>query len=99
MAQTNDTVICSIRMDKKKKKKADKLFKGLGMNTSTAVNIFINQCLINEGLPFAPSFRVPSKELLEAIEEVKLMEEGKIKPKVYDTFEEAVEDILNDDTI
>lgn len=99
MSAQNNSVICSIRMDKSIKDKADKLFKNLGMNTSTAVNIFINQCLINEGLPFLPTLKMPSKELLEAIEEIKEIKSGNKQVKTYDTFEEIIEDVKKDDTI
>jgi DNA-damage-inducible protein J len=46
MAQVN------IRMDDKVKKEADTLFEELGLNMSTAVNIFVKQALRERALPF-----------------------------------------------
>ncbi len=48
MANINMT----IRIDSKTKKDADRIFKNLGMTTSTAINVFLRQSIINEGLPF-----------------------------------------------
>lgn len=42
----------SIRMDKELKEKADKLYSDLGMNLSTAFNIFVRQSLRQGGIPF-----------------------------------------------
>ncbi len=46
------TVPTQIRINKDVKMKANKLFSGLGLDMSSAVNIFLNQCIINKGLPF-----------------------------------------------
>lgn len=46
MAQVN------IRIDDDVKTKADKLFGELGLNMSTAVNIFLKQSLRQGGIPF-----------------------------------------------
>ena len=40
------TINMSFRVDKETKEKADKLFKKMGMNTSVAINMFLNQCII-----------------------------------------------------
>ena len=46
------TVPTQIRINKDVKMRANKLFSGLGLDMSSAVNIFLNQCIINKGLPF-----------------------------------------------
>ena len=46
MAQIN------IRMDDAMKREAEALFDELGMNMSTAVNIFVKQALRQRGIPF-----------------------------------------------
>lgn len=51
MANPNTTNI-SIRMDSKLKADAEALFESLGMNLSTAFNIFVRQCLREERIPF-----------------------------------------------
>lgn len=48
MAQTN----VNIRMDKELKEQADSLFANLGMNMSTAFNVFVRQAVRTGGIPF-----------------------------------------------
>ena len=83
----------SFRLDKELKEEADELFKSLGMNTSVALNMFLTQCVREQSIPFKPSMNVPNERLLNAIKEVEDIESGRIKPKKYKTFEEALEDI------
>ncbi|MFL0198730.1 type II toxin-antitoxin system RelB/DinJ family antitoxin [Clostridium sp. WILCCON 0269] len=45
-------VTVNVRMDENLKKEAEKLFDDLGMNMSTAINIFIRQSLNMGGIPF-----------------------------------------------
>lgn len=53
MAQTN----VNIRMDDDVKKKADALFAELGINMTTAFNIFVRQAIRAGGLPFEVTTR------------------------------------------
>lgn len=59
-----------IRIDKNVKIKSTKLFKELGLDMSSAVNIFLNQCIINNGLPFIISSKKNTK-LEQTIEEAR----------------------------
>ena len=54
------TTNISIRMDSELKAQADELFAELGMNLSTAFNIFVRQSLRDGGIPFIISLN-PSK--------------------------------------
>lgn len=49
----NSTV--SIRVDNEVKEKADKLFNELGMNLSSAINIFLRQAIREQAIPFSIS--------------------------------------------
>ena len=44
----------SIRMDEELRKKADAILDELGLNMSSAVNIFVKQLVRQGGLPFTP---------------------------------------------
>ena len=48
MAQTN----INIRMDEGLKKQAENLFSDLGMNMTTAFNVFVRQAVREQGIPF-----------------------------------------------
>lgn len=63
MATTN----VSIRMDTELKAQADALFAELGMNLSTAFNIFVRQSLREGGIPFEIRTDRPNKETIAAM--------------------------------
>lgn len=48
-----ETVSINIRVDKDTKRDVEKLFENLGLNMSSAVNIFLKQCLNSNGIPFS----------------------------------------------
>ena len=68
-----ETTNINIRMDKTLKKKADELFSELGMNMTTAFNIFVRQSVRQGRIPFVISVSQPNAETLEAFEEVERM--------------------------
>ena len=64
-----------VRVDDTMKMAADALFGSLGLDTSTAVRMFLSASLDNNGLPFAVRRgreRIPNAELREAMEDVRL---------------------------
>ena len=66
---TTPTTNISIRMDVDLKMKADALFAELGMNLSTAFNIFVRQCLREGRIPFDISLNQPNRATAEAMAE------------------------------
>lgn len=66
MADSNTTNI-SIRMDADLKARADTLFAELGMNLSTAFNIFVRQSLREGRIPFEISLNQPNAETVAAM--------------------------------
>lgn len=65
MARTTTNI--SIRMDSELKTQADALFSALGMNLSTAFNIFVRQSLREGRIPFDISLNQPNKETIAAM--------------------------------
>ena len=57
----------SIRMDSDVKTQADALFSELGMNLTTAFNIFVRQALREGRIPFEVSLNQPNKETIAAM--------------------------------
>ena len=47
-----NSVNVNIRMDESLKKQAEQLFSELGMNMTTAINIFVRQSVNRGGIPF-----------------------------------------------
>ncbi len=65
------TTNISIRMDSSLKTQADALFAELGMNLSTAFNIFVRQALREGRIPFEISLNQPNSETIAAMLEAK----------------------------
>ena len=61
------TTNISIRMDADLKAQADALFAELGMNLSTAFNIFVRQSLREGRIPFDISLHQPNRETFAAM--------------------------------
>lgn len=64
---TSSTTNISIRMDSDLKAQADSFFGELGMNLSTAFNIFVRQSLRKGRIPFDISLNQPNKETVAAL--------------------------------
>ena len=47
-----ETINVTIRLDKEVKENAERMFSGLGMNLSTAINIYVRQALRQGKIPF-----------------------------------------------
>ena len=65
MAGTTTNI--TIRMDTDLKAEAEALFAELGMNLSTAFNIFVRQSLREGGIPFSIELNKPNKETIAAM--------------------------------
>ena len=85
----------NIRMDSEVKKQAQYLFAELGMDMTTAVNVFLRQAIRCNGFPFELKLEIPNAETLAAIEEAHQMAKDPSKYKTYDNIEEMMEDLLS----
>lgn len=65
------TTNITIRMDANLKAQAEALFNELGMNLSTAFNIFVRQSLREGAIPFKIHLEKPNAETIAAMEEAK----------------------------
>ena len=64
----NDNMVnMTIRIDKDFKKEMDTLFKNLGINTTSAIMMFLKQCDRDKGLPFIASMNNTNEKFLEAL--------------------------------
>ncbi|MDR1382913.1 MAG: type II toxin-antitoxin system RelB/DinJ family antitoxin [Planctomycetaceae bacterium] len=82
-----------ISVDDKMKVAADSLFSSLGLDTATAVKMFIVAALDYDGLPFSVRHCTPKSDMLEAIEDTRLRR-NLVGP--FTTAEEAVQSMLED---
>jgi len=73
-----ETINLSIRMDRELKEQAEKLFSELGMNMTTAFNIFVRQSVRQGKIPFEITLNKPNAETLAALREIGDMRAGRI---------------------
>ena len=89
------TVSIQIRIDADLKKQATELFEELGLDILSAVNLFLHQCVLHGGLPFAVELPRFNKQMLEAIEEAKKLASDP-NAKSYNSLKELKEALESD---
>ncbi|WP_031548452.1 type II toxin-antitoxin system RelB/DinJ family antitoxin [Oribacterium sp. FC2011] len=80
----------TIRVEENVKKEANNIFKEVGMDMSTAINIYLKQVIRSKGIPFPISADIPNAVTLNAIKEA---EKGEMAS--FSSIDELMED-LND---
>lgn len=65
MATTN----LNIRTDKEIKEQAEQIFNELGLNMTTAINVFLRTTIREHGIPFELKLEMPNETTAAAIEE------------------------------
>lgn len=87
MART-DTL--HVRVEPTVKQKAEKTLNDLGLSITEAINVFLNQVILNDGIPFEIKKPRFNKETIQAIEDVK---NGKNISKTFDSVDEMFEEL------
>lgn len=97
MASLNSAI--NVQVDANDKEVATNILKDLGLNMSTAINMFVKQIIKTNGIPFEVTNPKPSRELKKALKEgnkiIKEIEEG--KRTGYHDIEQMFKDILDED--
>ena len=60
----------------------------MGLNMSTAMNLFLKKCILEQGIPF--ELKVPNEETLKVLDEV---EKGIGLSKTFDSVDELIENL------
>lgn len=87
MAKT-DTL--HIRVEPIVKQKAEKTLNDLGLSITDAINVFLNQVILNDGIPFEIKKPKFNKETIQAFEDYK---NGKNLSKTFDNVDEMFEEL------
>ena len=91
---TGATTTMSIRMDRTVKEQSQQLFKSLGMDMTTAINIFLRQALIKRGLPFEVTAEGADSIMMQRLAEA---ENDHDIHGPFNTVQELMEDLNADD--
>ena len=86
------TTNINIQMDSDLKAQADALFGELGMDLSTAFNIFVHQALREGRIPFNISLNQPNKETIAAMSEAERIAKDP-SAKGYNDLDELFADL------
>ena len=89
------TIPTQIRIDSDIKNDCANLFSKLGLDLSSAVNIFLRQCLIHNGLPFSVEVPKYSDETIRAMIEAKAISHDPNIPS-YTNIEDLKKALLSD---
>lgn len=90
MAVTTPT---QIRIDKNVKEQANELFANLGLDMSSAVNMFLRQCILRGGLPFAVEIPRYNRETELAMIEAREIMSGKLDARRYSSAKELFDEL------
>lgn len=90
-----DTTNISIRLDVELKKQAEQLFSELGMNMTTAFNIFLRQAVRQQRIPFDVALEAPNAETIAAMEEAERISRD-TSVKGYTDAEQMMKELLTD---
>lgn len=88
-----ETVNISIRMDAELKKQAETMLSDMGLNMTTAMNMFLRQVVRQGRIPFEIATDIPNAETVAAIKEMDDMISGKIPAKKYASTDELFKDL------
>lgn len=89
-------VSTSISIDADVKTKAQELFADLGLDLSTAINLFLRQSIRENSIPFSIQREIPNADTIAAMKEVEEMERHPEKYKRYKDVDEMMKDLLSD---
>ena len=87
MANTSNI---NIRVDDEVKRKAEFIFNELGLNMSTAINIFLRYSIRYGGIPFDLCIETPNEETQSAIKDVN---KNRNMSKSFDSVNDLMEDL------
>jgi len=85
-----NTTNLNIRIDEKLKRDAEAIFSELGLNMSTALNLFLRYSVRYGGIPFELRIDKPNKTTIDAIEDVK---HNRNMSNSFDTIDALIDDL------
>ncbi len=93
----NNTSAINVNVPADIKEEATNLFNNLGLNMSTAINIFLKRAIYERGIPFEVKEPTPSKDFLDVLQELNYMENHPEEYKKFTSVKELMEDLNSDD--
>ena len=89
-------VATNLSLDQDLKKGCIELFTDLGLDLSTAVNMFLKQSLLVQGLPFRVTRDEPNLETIAAMNEYHMAKVHPERYPRYSSFKDAMNEVLDE---
>lgn len=86
----------TIRVDDKTKQQAEELFNNLGLNLTSAINIYLKKAIAEQGVPFEVKKTNYNQETIQAMLESERLAHDP-NTKKYNSFSEILEEIDQED--
>lgn len=83
----------TIKLDNETKKEFNEFCEEIGINMTTAINMFIKKVIREQRIPFELSLNKPNLDTLQAIQESEDILNGIKKVKSFNSVEELFEDL------
>lgn len=80
----------NIRVDSEVKQQAEAIFNELGLNMSTAMNMFLRHAIRYGGIPFDLRLNLPNEDTRAAMDDVN---NNRNMSKSFDSIEDLMEDL------
>lgn len=86
----------NISIDTEIKARAQELFADLGLDLSTAINMFLRQAVRENAIPFNISREVPNSDTIAAMNEFEEFKKNPNSHKRYANFSELLKEVTTD---
>ena len=90
----SNQITTTIRIESTLKKEASALFESLGLDMTTAINMFLRQAVREQAIPFRVGEPKLSDRALAAIKEVRDMEDHPERYKSYTDVDEMMKELM-----
>lgn len=99
LTNTKNDAVINVRVSDKVKKQSKKLFDSLGLNTTTAVNIFLKKAIEVGGIPFDVRHdecsHIPNEETIAAIKESRKDIKNRKSQDGFDNVDDLMHSLRN----
>ena len=88
------TTKINVCIDVQTKKEVEAILADMGLNMTAAINMYLKRIQMEKGIPFLVTTKVPSSNTIKALDEYEAMKKDPSTYKRYDSFDDAMKDVL-----
>lgn len=93
----NSTSAINVNVPADVKEEATILFNNLGINMSTAINMFLKKAIYERGIPFEVKEPTPNEYFSSALQELDYMQKHPEEYKSFNSVKDLMKDLNSDD--